>query len=69
MRCEIRTFKEVESALEKRSRGGLLTFFSQGIEEGFIKEVVVFEVAHWLILWKVLFIPADISDFSSERCF
>lgn len=27
----------------------------------------VFEVARWLILWKVLFIPADIKDFSSEE--
>lgn len=30
LRCETRAFKEVESALEKRSRGGLLTSFSQG---------------------------------------
>lgn len=48
-----------------KSRAGK-TFFVQGIEEGFTKEVV-FEVAHWLILWKVLFMPADINDFSSEE--
>lgn len=43
-----------------------LLSFHKGIEEGFIKEVV-FEVAHWLIFWKVLFIPADINDFISEK--
>lgn len=65
MRYEISTFQEVESALEKQSRKGLLSS-PKGIEEGFIKEVVL-EVAHWLILWKFLFIPADINDFSSEE--
>lgn len=49
----------------KAEQGGLLSFH-KGTEGGFIKEVV-FEVAHWLMLWKVLFIPADISDFSSEE--
>lgn len=49
---------------ERAEQGRL--FFAQGIEEGFTKKVV-FEVAHWLILWKVLFIPADINDFSSEE--
>lgn len=61
MRYEISTFKEVE----KHSRKELLSF-PKGTDEGFIKEVV-FEVAHWLILWKFLFIPADISDFGSEE--
>lgn len=54
MRYEISAFKEVESALEKQGRAGLLSFH-KGAEEGFIKEVVL-EVAHWLIFWKVLFI-------------
>lgn len=54
LRYEISAFKEVESALEKQGRAGLLSFH-KGAEEGFIKEVVL-EVAHWLIFWKVLFI-------------
>lgn len=54
MRYEISAFKEMESALEKPGRAGLLSFH-KGAEEGFIKEAVL-EGAPWLIFWKVLFI-------------